>query len=75
MEKSSHADASSESETIGIRREGRGWCKGIDLWTINSGEDEGEDEDDDDEMGDASGEDEVRNWRDDDDDEDDAGDE
>jgi len=44
-EKSSHADASSESETMGMRREGRGWCTDIGVRMVISGVDNGDDED------------------------------
>jgi hypothetical protein len=52
--KSSHADASSESETMGIRLEGRGWCTVMGVRTVISGVDNGED-DDDEESDDAYG--------------------
>jgi len=44
--KSSHADASSERETMGMRREGRGWCTVIGVRIVTSGVDNGEGEDD-----------------------------
>jgi hypothetical protein len=45
MEDSSQTDASLESETMGMRREGRGWCTVIGVRMVISGVDNGEDED------------------------------
>lgn len=50
-EKLSHAEANSERETIGIRREGRGWCNVTGVLTVISGVGIGEEEQD--ELGDV----------------------